>query len=295
MSDKQIPESLKIVTNKYPQLNEIVLFGYELLMELRKTQPALDLNSLKFTHELVNIKLKEGSPLLKKSEITIPSNQLKDIFQRISLIVAENRKPLQSRIIEVLKRIENRELDIQKLAISALKSGSDTIEGLTSKEGSGFLVDFLIRISLKPFGRAYGIALNPYLSSEDTIWQQSYCPICGSYPLLAYIEGEEGRRWLICSWCDTPWVFSRIKCPYCQNIDQKDLNYFSLNDENEKKEKNRVCVCEKCKKYIKTLNVIKWEGKKAIDCQLDDLATIHFDLLAEREGYKRMVWSFLSF
>jgi FdhE protein len=294
MSDKQIPESLIITINKYPQLGEIVLFGYELFVESKKIQPELDLTLLKFTPELVNIKLKEGFPLLKKSEITVPSNQFKDVFQRISLIVAEKRKHLQSTILELLKKVENREINIQKLALSALKRDTDTIEELNDKEKSRSIVDFLIRTSLKPFGQAYGIALNSYLPSREAIWSQSYCPICGSHPLLAYIEGEEGRRNLICSWCDTSWVYPRIKCPYCQNIDQKDLSYFSLNDEKEKNEEDRVAVCEKCRKYIKTLYARKWEGKKAIDFQIDDLATIYLDLLAEREGYERMIRPFLS-
>ena len=293
MPDKQIPEPLIIITDKYPQLREIVLFGYKILMELGKIQPSIDPDSLKFTPENIDIKLKEKHPILKKSEIYIPSEQFNDIFKRISLIVAENRKPMQSTILELLKKVENREIDIHKLAVSALKGETDTIEELTVKGKSSPLVDFLVRISLKPFGQAYGIALDPSISSKDTFWCQSCCPVCGSYPLLAYIEGEEGRRRLICSWCDTPWVFPRIKCPYCRNTDQKDLRYFSLNDEIENKE--RVCVCEKCKKYVKTLNAREWKGKKAFDFQLDDLATIHLDLLAEREGYERMVRSFLSF
>lgn len=295
MSDKQIPESLIILINKYPQLHEIVLFGYELFVELKKIQPELDLTFLKLTPELINIKLKEGFPILKKSEINIPMIQFKDVFKRISLTVAENRKPLQLKVLELLKKVENRELDIQKLAVSTLKREVDKIEKLNDKEKHGAIVDFLIRSSLKPFGQAYGIALNSYLPSEKTIWSRSYCPICGSYPLLAYIEGEEGRRNLICSWCDTSWIYSRIKCPYCHNIDQKDLNYFSLNDEEKKDEKDRICVCEKCRKYIKTLDARKWEGKKTIDFQLNDLATIHLDLLAEREGYERMIRPFLFF
>jgi FdhE protein len=295
MSNKQIPESIIILINKYPQLGDIVLFGYELLMVSKDIQPELDLSFPNFTPELINIKLKEGFPLLDKAEIDVPFSQFKDVFKRIALIVAEKRKPLQSTILELLKKVENRELDIRELAISSLERDADAIEELNNKEKSGTIVDFLINTSLKPFVHAYGIALNSYIPSKETIWSQSYCPICGSHPLLAYIEEEEGRRNLICSWCATSWVYPRVKCPYCQNTDQNDLNYFSLNDEEEKKGKDRVCVCEKCKKYIKTLDVRKWEEKKAIDCQLDDLATIHLDLLAEREGYERMVRPFLFF
>ena len=70
MSDKKIPAPLKVSINKYPQLNEIVSFGYELFLELKMIQPNLDLSSLKLTHELINIKLKEGFPFLKGYELT---------------------------------------------------------------------------------------------------------------------------------------------------------------------------------------------------------------------------------
>ncbi|MGA1839747.1 MAG: formate dehydrogenase accessory protein FdhE [bacterium] len=281
-----------MLINKYPPLREIVLFGYELFVEQKNIQPELDLIFPKLIPELINIKMKEGFPLLKKSEITVPFIQFKEVFKRISLTVAEKRKPLKSKILELLKRFENKEIDIWKLALSTLKGDEDTIKESNQKEKNGEIIGFLIRNSLKPFGNTCGIALNSYLPSEKSIWSQSYCPICGSYPLLAYIEGEEGRRSLICSWCDTSWAYPRLKCPYCHNTDQKDLNYFSLDEEEIKEEKDRVCVCEKCGKYIKTLEARKREGKKPIDFQLDDLATIHLDLLAEREGYERMIRSF---
>ncbi|MGA1863507.1 MAG: formate dehydrogenase accessory protein FdhE [bacterium] len=264
-------------------------------MEQKNIQPEIDPIFPKLTPELINIKLKEGFPLLKKSEIAIPFDQFKDVFKKISITVAEKRKPLQSKILEILKKVENKELDIRKLALSTLKGDEGARGEPNQKEKNGDIVGFLIRNSLKPFGNAYGNALNSYLPSEESIWSQSYCPICGSYPFLAYIEGEEGRRNLICSWCDTSWAYPRIKCPYCHNTDQKDLNYFSLDEEEIKEEKDRVCVCEKCGKYIKTLNARKREGKKPADFQLDDLATIHLDLLAEREGYERMIRSFFFF
>ena len=197
MPGKQIPESLIILINKYPQLREIVLFGYELFVEQKKIQQELDLTFPKLTPELIKIKLKEGIPLLKKSETTIPFIQFKGVFKRISTTLAEKRMPLQSKILELSKKVKNKELDIRKLALSILKGDEDTIEESIQKEKNGNIVDFLIRNSLKPFGNAYGIALNSYLPSEESIWSRSYCPICGSYPLLSYIDGEEGRRNLI--------------------------------------------------------------------------------------------------
>ena len=296
MSDSILPEPLKVLQYRYPQLGEIVRFGYELSMGLREIQPNLDLTGLKLTPEMAKIKLKEGFPLLEAPEIHIPPDQFERVFKKVSLLVAEKRESLSPKISEILDKVKNQKTDIHQLAQSNLKQDLEKDRKTHIKEkDSQSLLNFLIKASLKPFGHAYGSALNTYLPSDNHHWLQSYCPICGSKPSLAYIEGEEGQRHLLCSWCDTTWIFPRIKCPFCQNEDQKSLNYFSIEDEKEKKGKDNISVCKKCKRYIKTLDKRKWEETEGTDLQIDDLATFYLDLLAEREGYERITSHFLSF
>jgi len=110
-------------------------------------------------------------------------------------------------------------------------------------------------------------------------WLRGYCPVCGNEPRMAKLERQQGKRILACSLCDTLWVFRRVECPYCGNSNPRDLRFFQLKGESP----YRVDVCEKCKRYIKTVDERKME-KEAI-LRTEDFATIYLDEVARKEGY----------
>jgi FdhE protein len=71
----------------------------------------------------------------------------------------------------------------------------------------------------------------------------------------------------------------RIKCPFCGNEEQKTLAYFTVEED----ERYRVEVCDNCKRYIKTVDFRKTNERA--DLEVEDIATIHLDMLANEEGY----------
>jgi formate dehydrogenase maturation protein FdhE len=89
------------------------------------------------------------------------------------------------------------------------------------------------------------------------------------------------NRFLVCSLCNYYWLFPRLKCPFCQTERQDALHYFCINSD----EKGiRVDVCNDCKGYIKTIGY-EYEPLTEEVLFLEDLNTIHLDLMAENEGY----------
>ena len=50
----------------------------------------------------------------------------------------------------------------------------------------------------------------------------------------------------------------------------------------------RIDVCDKCKKYIKTVD--SREITREVILPVEDIATLHLDIIAEEEGYKREAW-----
>jgi FdhE protein len=98
---------------------------------------------------------------------------------------------------------------------------------------------------------------------------------------IGNVEGVEGARFLVCSSCSFEWRFYRLKCPFCNNENNEKLRHFHI----EKEEgAYRVEVCDECKKYIKTLGIgVLGE----ITPLVEDMATLHLDILAQKEGYKR--------
>jgi len=141
---------------------------------------------------------------------------------------------------------------------------------------------FIVRNSIRPIFEAYANELKKYIDQGK--WLKGYCPMCGSEPYIAKLKNEggaEGVRFLVCSACNFEWRFNRLKCPFCENGDHKKLRYFYTEKEGRA---YRVDVCEKCKRYIKTVDTN--EVDEAI-LPLEDIGTLHLDLLAQDEGYTK--------
>jgi len=140
------------------------------------------------------------------------------------------------------------------------------------------LIDLFLEESLRPelefIARKYGDAV------EKSDWSEGYCPICGKEPKIGEIrKDEDGKRYLFCHQCGFKWYFNRIKCPFCGNDEQHSLAYFEVEGE----ERYRVEVCNKCRRYIKTVELPKSSEESNMD--VEDIATLHLDMIAYDEGY----------
>jgi FdhE protein len=68
-------------------------------------------------------------------------------------------------------------------------------------------------------------------------------------------------------------------CPFCGNDEQQALAYFTIEGD----ERYRVDVCNVCKRYIKMVDFR--ESKEEANLDVEDIATLHLDMLANEEGY----------
>jgi FdhE protein len=110
-------------------------------------------------------------------------------------------------------------------------------------------------------------------------WTEGYCPICGREPKIGEIRGKSENRYLFCNQCGFEWSYRYIKCPFCGNEEQQSLAYFTIDGD----ERYRVDVCNECKRYIK---MVDFRGvKRKADLDVEDIATLHLDMLANDEGY----------
>jgi FdhE protein len=133
--------------------------------------------------------------------------------------------------------------------------------------------------ALVPFLEAYAEELRN--SFEDDKWQKGSCPVCGGEPLMGRLDKETGKRQLQCQLCRTSWSFPRLECPFCGCDDQKMLRYFY--DEDDKT--HRVEVCDECRRYLKTVDMREKLDETGLIAE--DLATLHLDVAAEKEGYRK--------
>lgn len=112
---------------------------------------------------------------------------------------------------------------------------------------------------------------------------QHSCPLCGGQPLLGVLrlEGDGGKRRMMCSFCLHEWDFRRIYCPACGEADEKKLPVYVA----EQFSHIRVEACETCKICLRTIDLTK-DGN-AIPL-VDDLAAIPLTLWSQEHGYTRL-------
>ena len=113
-------------------------------------------------------------------------------------------------------------------------------------------------------------------------WWEGYCPLCGAWPVLAEYIGLERKRQLRCGRCGTGWAIPMLRCIFCDETDHEQLGYLAPEGDEEMR---KVEVCNTCKGYVKALTTVRSLAPWAI--LLDDLATVHLDVVAIERGYER--------
>jgi formate dehydrogenase accessory protein FdhE len=143
----------------------------------------------------------------------------------------------------------------------------------------GAFAQFLPRAFLQPHAefRAAQTMKPPMLMTVKT------CPLCGARPLMGVlrVEGDSGKRFLLCSFCSQEWEFRRIHCPTCGEQAEDKLPVYVA----EQLPHIRVEACDTCKFFLRTVDLTK-DGH-AIPL-VDDLAAIPLTLWAHEHGYSRL-------
>jgi hypothetical protein len=115
---------------------------------------------------------------------------------------------------------------------------------------------------------------------DRTLWNQGYCPTCGSWPLLGEFRGLEQIRFLRCGLCASSWEFARLRCPFCGNQDHHRLGYIHVEGE---ENRWRAATCAACQGYVKMVATL--DALSAPQLLVTDLATLHLDLAAADRGF----------
>ena len=116
------------------------------------------------------------------------------------------------------------------------------------------------------------------------------CPHCDSAPQLAIIrpEGDGGKRFLLCSLCQSEWPFRRVLCPACGEVDHEKLPRYSA----EGTPAARVEACDTCKLYLKSIDLTV-DGM-AVPL-VDEVATAPLDLWAAEHDYQKIQLNLMGF
>jgi formate dehydrogenase accessory protein FdhE len=143
----------------------------------------------------------------------------------------------------------------------------------------GAFAQFFPRAFLQPYAAfvAGRTAVPPVLATPRA------CPLCGGRPLFGVLrlEGDGGKRCMVCSFCGYEWEFRRILCPTCGEEEEKKLPVYVA----EQIPHVRVEACETCKFFVRTIDLTKDGHAVPV---VDDLAAIPLTLWADEHGYSRL-------
>jgi FdhE protein len=130
-------------------------------------------------------------------------------------------------------------------------------------------------------------------------WKQGYCPICGSWPSIGYLErskddgglseflrGGGGDKYLHCSLCGFEWQFRRGACPVCQKDEPGTIE--TLYADNETSE--RLEVCSRCRTYCPCIDLRGIQHTPSMHVAVVSMLPLEFR--AREQGYNPICVSY---
>jgi len=276
-----IASKVKTLSARNPAYAEIVRWVGDLLAETVRANKPEELQLLDLNPEL---RRDQGNSLdgWKQGRSFLNPEKLKLDWETVSA--------LYGRLVDEVKKREDGRRQAEGLlkAISEKRNGTPAVMaavlasdfGAIEASARAFNIDapvlaLLLRLALRPSLLIIAQAVLEHL--DLSLWKHGHCPVCGTAPRLADLSGEGGKRRLHCSLCETAWPYPRLRCPFCENDNKKDLSY--LRAENE--EGLRVDVCGRCNNYLKTMDLREIAGPVILP--LDDVATWHLDIVAQKD------------
>jgi len=226
------------------------------------------------SREALNERIRRGLPLIEFDELALDWPLLRDTFAEVGAIFAEYPE-LFGEPPKRLKEPSAGQL-LTKKAVKTWFKGARLPPSILADDVQENLLLAIIHATLKPLLVSHAKTLIDSIDQER--WRRSYCPVCGGSPDFAFLDKERGSRWLLCSRCDTEWLFQRLQCPYCGTQDQNALAYFT-----DDKGLYRLYVCEQCKRYLKVIDLRQAESE--ILLPLERLYTLDIDRQAQEQGY----------
>ncbi len=317
-----ILKRLNVLAERAPDLAEPAAFYRAVLLALHEAQDEAQakIPPVTLDREAAQRKLESGLPLLVGEDLPLDVEATRDLFLRLCRIAesaspdGETGKPgrrfshflrgllradrsaqsvpAQARdgdgtaqrsaaAAQIRGAVERNELDLlpvwEALALGDGRRVERVAAGLRLDAG---LLRLLAENSLKPSLRAWSHEMRGKVDVDH--WLRGQCPMCGSPPLLSEIQGKEGERRLRCGMCGAGWYYLRLKCAFCGNQDHRTLGTIGVEGE---EEKYRVQTCDKCRGYLKI--VVTFDPTPVDLLAVEDLATLHLDLIAAERAYVR--------
>jgi FdhE protein len=215
------------------------------------------------------LRLREGLQLMTKSDIICDSPIINDYFITLLSII----KPQAADKLDAIEHLvsQNKGFCFETMIDFKLRRAQAIPDNI--------MVEFLIDETLGPLLELYAQELKSRFKFDK--WSKHFCPVCGRDPVFALLQ-EDGKKTLVCSICNFEWEFTRLKCLYCGNEDQKLLSYLSIKND----DMYRIETCDACRCYLKTIDLKN--ASHEISYDIESIITLHLDIIARNKGYSNI-------
>jgi FdhE protein len=193
-------------------------------------------------------------------------------------VLAESFPKIREEIETIAENLLSGGMDPRRvLKASLVGRGSENAAEASRLEITPQSLSFALGQVAKPLIEILSDSLRPLM--EGLTWGKGYCPICGTMPGMALLQGEGGRRWLRCASCTHEWRFVRLVCPFCESGNHEDLEIYYVAG----REYESIHVCHKCGRYVLTIDT---RGlPEPIAMEVAPLALMHLDVIAQEKGF----------
>lgn len=248
---------------------------FRLLRISIEAQPRIGTPKPHLTRDAISSLLMQGKSILTFDDLGLDWSLLEELFRAaVRIMIGESAGSQENS-----KRLNQLAANTPLLRQVARDYYNDTPLSATATEHciDTPLMEACISAALAPFLAAQSEALSELVAQE--LWRRKSCPICGGVADFAFLEKDQGARWLMCSRCSMEWLFQRIQCPYCGTQKHQSLAY-RTNSQGI----YQLYTCEECHSYLKAIDLRK-AGSEVL-LPLERILTVDMDRQAGEANYK---------
>ncbi|MCP4683077.1 MAG: formate dehydrogenase accessory protein FdhE [Desulfobacterales bacterium] len=278
LSAEEIERAVDVVKGLRPAYTNLLDFYKQIFIAQEDSALHLDMEPIKIPKNKLSIKLKEAFPLINMSEFIIDESSSEQLFSILCRIALNATDVMPDSVQKIVKARGNGGIVLRLLFKNLLNENDEYFKNMADEiQIEDKVLVFLAYHSIKPSLSVCSHQLSNYLASSNS-WEKGCCPICGNLPGISILEDDGGRS-LFCGFCRHKWHVQRIFCPFCEDETGTAQNYFYSEEE----PGYRVDTCDKCKKYIKTVDAR--EIGRRLYPDIEQVSTLHLDMKAKEMGF----------
>ena len=276
-SSKTIQTASETLQKIRPAYTEILVFYQQVFALQEDYRQRAVVKPIDVSAELLAAKRQASLPLSTPEEFPIDDENAEQLLVDICDLAKQTNTPLQDAARRTADALSSTD-SINLRSAWANFDNEQEMEVLGNRlDVPPSILTTLLYHAARPSILVAAEQMQTYLK-ETGQWNKGYCPLCGHTPILALFD-DDGKKSLNCGFCWHEWPLPRLFCPFCETTDANLLRYFYSKNEQE----YRVDVCDKCNKYIKTVDTRK--TSRLIYPALEAVATAHLDMKAQELGH----------